>query len=232
MKHFLFILFTFFLINGYSQIISKNESAYFRPDNHVSFELTLGSAKSFSTLYTGYVVDDGSVVVCFPNSGNNISLSSYYFWGQRIIVGLASTFQISGLNNSYANGDGSFSRFLLVPTFKFAPFILNKGRFNIGVGLNSTLKSILEINAKQKKENQTSKFSYNKSFGPSFILEYQEFFNTWAGGSMGLSYNYMQSKLTSYKYKEMEMNLTQAPEDLQKFNVHSLNFHISVFVYF
>jgi hypothetical protein len=231
MKSFLIILLVAICLNSYSKNRKVLTLDDYPSNNHISFEFAFGAGRSFTEVYTGFGVDNGSIATFFPSSGGLLKFSTNFFNDSRWSCGLSYAYQLGGLNNLYENGDGSNDRTILTPTIRFAPFLIKKGKVNIGAGLNAVLSNTLEIEAKLPKEEQFVKYEFKKAYGPTFLIEYQENFNDWAGGRVGLSYNYLRYELSSMKYNNLDLILESAPYEMINHSAVSLDLYIAFYVF-
>ena len=63
------------------------------------------------------------------------------------------------------------------------------------------------------------------------MIEYQENFNKWAGGRIGLSSKYMHYELSSLEFNNRPLNLSTAPYDMLEHSAVSLDYYFAFFVY-
>lgn len=224
MKIFLIVVFTVFFFTAFSQ---KNRVFTLDDDydpSYISFEFGMGGGKSFTTIDTGFEVDNGTMVTFFPSSGALFRFSANFFHKVRWTYGLSYSYQFGGLNNLYENGDGDNTRKIITPTIRFAPFLIKKGKINLGLGLNMVFSNYLKVNAKLPTETLFARYDFKRSYGPTVMAEYQEDINKWAGGRIGLSYNYMHYELSSFELNNIPLNLTAAPYDMMEHSAASIDY--------
>lgn len=231
MKFFLIVFFNVFYFNSFSQ---KNRVFTLDDDyepSYISFEFGLGGGRGFTTIDTGFEVDDGSMVTFLPSSGALFKFSANFFHKKRLTYGLSYSYQLGGLSNLYENGDGDNTRKILTPTIRFAPFLSNKGKFNLGVGLNMVLSNYLEVEAKLPTETLFARYDFKRSYGPTVMAEYQEDLYKWAGWRIGLSYNYMHYELSSMKLNNVPLRFIAAPYDMIEHSASSVDYYVAFYVY-
>lgn len=229
--HFLILAILSIVFNGYSKdkkILTLDDHP---GNNHFSFEIGIGGGKGFTTIDTGFEVDNGSIVTFFPGGGGLFRLSGNFFRGERWTFGLDVTSLIGGLNNEYENGTGDNISNILTPTIRYAPILIKKGKINLGLGYNYVFSNYLEITAKLPRETQTARYNFKKSSGPSFMIEYQEHFNKWSGARVGLNTAYMNYELSSIKFNNTEININAAPLDMMEHSAISLGLYLGIYVF-
>lgn len=230
---YIFCLFLGFALT--IQVQSKNKKILTLDDhpanNHFSFELGIGGGKGFTTIDTGFEVDNGSIVTFFPGGGGLFRASGNFFRGERWTFGLDLTYLIGGLNNEYENGTGDNVSNILTPTIRYAPILFNKGKINLGLGYNYVFSNYLEITAKLPNTTQSARYNFKKSSGPSIMIEYQEHFNKWSGARVGLNTTYMNYKLSSIIFNNIEINKNAAPLDMMEHSSISLGLYLGIYVF-
>lgn len=230
-RSFMFLLLLVFTQNAFSKDYKVLTLDDHSSNNHFSFELNLGGGQGFKEIYTGFVVDDGSIAVFFPGGGLLAGCAFNFFHGNRLQYGLSYQFQSGGLNQIYENATDANNRNVLIPTIRFAPVVFGKAKINVGAGINLVISNHLKITAELPGEIQEVLYTFKNNVGPNFFLEYQQNYNKWSGWRIGLTHSRWEYELDSFNYNNIPVDINYAPYEMQYSKAGSIHLYFGVYVY-